>query len=256
MKKQWLGIVVSFLIGLSCSDKMPLQIEYGGNRLQVLSVISPAFEYIEVYVGESTIESSPAGVLDATVLISDSIQTVQLDRVQPGLYRLHGKKMLVRPRQSYTLHVHVPNHDDFTAITTIPGTPEFLNYQSGDTVKIENYWGHYYHVPTIEFHESYQASLYRLLLFPDNNQLAYSAIETDSGTVEFPAFTPQIDWSNDTLICQPAKLQLWAMDSSASLIDNNQTDMESNQIAWNLFGSMTMSEIDIIIEFKFRRDND
>ena len=106
-------------------------------------------------------------------------------------------------------------------------------------------------IPTIKFKQDDFTDGYLLsTIISNNGEETYTTIKTDSLETEMPIPTWGINWFSDTLFYQPARLQAWALDSAAMRIDNQSAWGAGSKIKWNLFGSMSMSEINVTIEFK------
>jgi len=252
-----ISLLTVILIGwlIYCSPDMSLNVEKTQSRLQVLSVISPAFDCAEVYVGIAYPESAPIDISGAVVILSDSTQQILCTEIQPGLYQDKSNSIVIQPEDEYYLNVTTSDGKTYSDSTIVPAIPEIINFNEGDTAHI------YYsrserEIPTIKFKQDDSTFGYILsTIIEKNGKRSYITVKTDSLETALPFPTSGINWFSDTLFYNSAKLQIWALDSAASYIDN-QDIWGEDRIKWNLFGSMSMREIEIIIEFKFERDNE
>ncbi|MBN2011269.1 DUF4249 family protein [candidate division KSB1 bacterium] len=250
VKKKRIFKILLLLLLLNCSSDITLNVQKTEGRLQVLSLISPAFKNAEVYVGMSYPECVPINVTGAQVVLKDSINTILLTEVQPGLYQDVNNSIAIRPGSTYFLNVTTANGKDFSAKTTVPDMPQIINFQNGDTLKIYSNWENYiYSSPYIKFDSSNTAS-YAILstIININNNELYRHVSTDSSEVELPNPIWDFYTCRDTLFYEQARLQLWVGDSSAAYIEDPYQKIQS--VKWNLFGSMTMTEIQVTIEYK------
>lgn len=230
---------------------MSLDINKTQGRLQVMSVISPEFERAEVYVGIAYPESAPEDISDAEVILSDSRNHAELAEVQPGLYQDLNDDVIIRPNNKYHLQVKTFDGKTYSDSTIVPAIPEIINFFQGDTLHffLSNFEDR---IPVIKFRENdFTHGYFLSTIIEENDSELYTSVKTESLQAEIPIPTFGINWFSDTLIYRPAKLQVWALDSSAVYIDN-QYISSVNRIKWNLFGSMSMSEIDVTIELIYK----
>ncbi|MFZ5519192.1 MAG: DUF4249 family protein [Candidatus Zhuqueibacterota bacterium] len=244
-----LKIILAALF-IQCSPDMSLDVDKTLGRLQVLSVISPAFERAEVYIGMAYPESAPENISGAEVILSDSLNEIVLIEVQPGLYQDLSNSLNVEPKVKYHLHVQISDGKTYSDNTIVPPIPEISNCNDGDTLHI--YFSSMGNkIPTIKFKKDDFTYGYLIsTIISNNDEEIYTTIKTDSLETEMPIPSWGINWFSDTLFYQPAKLQTWALDSAAMRIDNQSVLEAGSKIKWNLFGSMSMSEINVTVEMK------
>jgi len=188
-------------------------------QIVVLSLLSPAFERQEVYVGSALPETPPIDVSGAQVRIQDSTNTYIFKEVQPGLYCDVKGVFKASPGTKYDLYVETPNGKRVYSSTRVPGKFEITSIASGDTLEFSNYFsGPPDHVgsqtiPNVEYRESKCAFIYQLWLFLNDSSFY---VPKTPVTLELKCDFPWISTERDTCIVAFAKLVVFAWDSTYS----------------------------------------
>ena len=213
---QFCLILFSFF---ACENNLIVSHHDLNEQIVVLSLLCPAFERQEVYVGSSLPQMPPIDVSGARVQIKDSTNTYTLKEVQPGLYRDVDGAFEVVPGRKYDLYVETPNGKRVSSNTHVPGEFEITNIAQGDTLEYSTYFsGHpnfiwSQKIPNVEYSSSKEALVYQIWVTLEDTSFRHPPTPL---TLETGCDFPSISTGIDTFLVSSAKLVVFAWDSTYS----------------------------------------
>jgi len=175
----------------------------------VLSMISPAFKRVKVYVGRSFPESQIQPMRGARVTIEGRSEKVELSEWSEGVYM--DSSLTIEHDQTYYLRVETPSGKVLTAQTTVPGEFFILNISSGDTLPYLRAGGEITR-PKICWSHSRGAVVYLCLFQLHTPHLSTAPVVTLDTLSYLPPLYP---WA-DTPQTLQTKLAIFAFDSAFS----------------------------------------
>ena len=203
----------------ACENNLIVSHRDLNEEIVVLSLLCPAFERQEVYVGSSLPQMPPIDVSGARVQIKDSTNTYTFKEVEPGLYRDVDSAFEVLPGSEYSLYVETPNGKHVSASTRVPSEFEITNIAPGDTLDQSYYFSnnpvHIFleNTPTVEYCPSRSALVYQILVtLKDSFFYQLPTLLTFDNKVNFPNLWTHVD----TTLITPVKLFIFAWDSTYS----------------------------------------
>jgi len=223
LSKMFLSSTLNLVILLvfACDNTLIVSHQDLNEQIVVLSLLSPAFDKQEVYVGIALPEVPPSDVSGATVQVSDSTNTYTFKEVRPGLYRDLHNELQVIPGNDYHLYVKTLNGKTVTAQTQVPSEFKILNIAQGDTVEQysccsgprDTEWFEFY--PDIEYELSLGSLVYQILFdIVDSTFRIDETILTVDTRCEIPHLG--IGTIKDTSYVLPVQIIVLAWDSSYS----------------------------------------